>query len=229
MRTAASIPVSQSPEASIPPEWQDELAQYPVDSYERRQFISTLGELGLAVPDIGLSPPGAEVSSLGAVPPGFTEWHVTDEKSRLLVSQFSGKVVALAVTSDEISTEVAELVSDADNIIRVCDLRPCMTGSLEKLGPRTSSEQGKLDRAFYRDLKTYADTGQIRNRVTDIAQGVYYSRAGGTSMRAFWTLAKDLNNPEGVPTVARLGDSGNNKGFEVQLYHRLFGATWRND
>lgn len=213
----ASPDTIQKVEPALPPEWQAELDLLEKGSPEYADFVSALGELGLAA---------AEVTQpdLGEPPSGFVSWRTIPDGSRLPSGQFDGKVAGLGNGAEVITTDVLELVTDAGNTVRVSDLRANMSSPVRKLGPKSTREQDKLDRAFFRDIKVYADTGLARNTVTDVAKGVNYTRAGDTSMRTYWTPVQDKGNTEKVRAVARLADSGDNKGMESKLYHRIFGA-----
>lgn len=221
--TATKPPQEQLLQPQIPAEWLAELQQLPIGSPEHEEFIAALGELGI----VSMVSNEANTEELGPPPNGFVSWQLTPGGASLATKQLEQAFPAFSGSSEHLVADALELTTDLGNKVRVCDLRPYMSASIRKTGPQTHQDQDKLDRAFFSDLKAFADMGHGRNTVTLAAVTTYYTRAGNTSMRAYWTPVKDELDTSKVRTVARIGDSGNNKGYETKLYRRLFGEVIR--
>src|SRR5690606_33039188 len=89
------------------------------------------------------------------VPPGFRSAERLGEQIQVPGRQFRGRVLPLE--RRDYTLPVVEFVSDQDigdrrKAVRVCDLRPETARALKGSSP-ASADQGRLDAAFYRDLK----------------------------------------------------------------------------
>lgn len=214
---------NKRPEPELPPEWQEELAALHEDSYEREQFLKTLGELGIT----GVASAQQEAESLGEPPEGFVSWRRVPETA-IRTDQFGGHLHALDTSKEYLSPETIEYETDQGNKIRVSDLRPHLTASMRKVGPQTERDKRYLDEHFLRDVKSHADRSQGRhNVVKGHPLTVHYSRGGDTKERAYWVIATDDKNTDKVPTVARIGDIGNSPRDEEKFYNRQLGLSFK--
>lgn len=205
------------PHVEAPDEWLSELYRI-TDTGERAQFLQTLVELGIST--INLEDGVGTKSNV--VPDGFESSSVLAAPARLRADQFDALRVPMGY-GYEFDVDIAEYVTDAGRSIRVCDLRPFMPSSLNKIGPNTTQDKDKLNSAFWRDIKVLAETGTPRATVSQV-RGVAYTSVGSTKLRTYWMMVADNAHRDGVRTVARLADSGNNAGQEERLYSRLFGV-----
>lgn len=209
---------SQTTQPMLPPEWQTELDSFPPESYERADFLRTLGELGISA-----AQSESQDFDLGEPPNGFVSWRAVEGGSTFNQEQFANRSIQIGVQDKEFQAETIELVTDMGSIIRVADMRPHMSSGVTKLGPQSPREQRTLDRAFFMGIKTYADTGKP-GKTVNTSKGVHYEAAGDSSMRAYWVSAEDIAVEATVKTVARLADTGDNKGLERKLYSKMLGA-----
>lgn len=214
-----------STETITPPALPEDLYAHLRDlnprSFEFSQELSALNSLARETghillttenifPPIKMSPPlGYESSTLfpfgGEVP----------------TEQFKGVIHSLASEDPKIEVDVQSLRTDSGKDIRYCDLRPFMTSSVRKSGPETSRGQESLDKVVLRDLKFFSETGHAKLSVHGV-RGVFYTRLGNTKTRAYWMPVEDLRSPDGVPTIARIADSGDSIAAESDLYRRVF-------
>jgi hypothetical protein len=124
-----------------------------------------------------------------------------------------------------IEADVLELVTDSGEIIRYCDMRNKMTSSVRKGGPETKQQEARLDKAFFNDVRLFAERGHASNRVA-AAPGVFYTKVPDSKLRAYWMLPQD-ERADGVKTVVRVADCADSVAKEVALYRQLFGVTMR--
>jgi hypothetical protein len=161
---------------------------------------------------------GSEEESM-PLPPGFTSREKLASKALLPGSQFANSVRILAGKGHEV--DVVEYTTDRGKSLRVCDLRLATQAALKGARPQTEADQTRLDDAFMRDAKIFADNGTPRNNLS-VVPGVFYTKVSATKLRSYWMPVRDEGNPDGVRTIARIGDCGNGVNYETMLHRRLF-------
>lgn len=157
------------------------------------------------------------------LPTGFIDRTLSLDGLKLDVDQFARKHVKLSpATQDRGQLDLPSelLKTDAGSKIRVCDLRGFASAKLQKMSPDTEAEQSRLDYAFYRDLKSFAETGW-HDKTVKINTNILYSGAGSSKLRTYWMVVSPVES-DGIVTVARLASHGDGDDIQKRAHHLLF-------
>lgn len=217
MKSPATAPQNVDPAFAA---WAAELQGLDPRSHA---YQETLGALTLLAAENGVALSNGEAAKAQELPPGFV--HREELAAPMVVpgAQFERTILPLRGQDHEV--KVVELTSDQGRKVRVCDLRAQTDVSLKGATPKTQADQARVDSAFLRDLKGFADTRTARDTVEGI-QGVCYSKVRGTKLRSYWLVVRPAGDQgDGVPLIARVGDCGNGTNYQQALYRRLFGMN----
>lgn len=208
-------------------EWRVIQQMYPDSrSHHHKQALATLqalaAEQGIELEDILAEHEGTNQQ----LPAGFAKVERLAQPATIDGRQFEGLVIPLAKET-VYEVPVLECVTDYGKTVHVCDLRPFTAETLKKDTPGTQADQDKLDNDFWRDVKAFADNNGKApfKRIVGRSQ-IFYTKASRTKLRAYWMVVRD-DRHRGVPTIARLGDCGDEERYQNALYRALFGMHLR--
>ncbi len=168
------------------------------------------------------------VTSPLEAPVGFSAASLIKNGSLIRADSLEKSIIALshdAINQGHVEVDTLELITDAGHAIRYSDLRDKMSSSVRKGGPETTQQTARLDKAFFNDVRLFAERGHASNRVAS-APGVFYTKVPDSKLRTYWMVPQD-ERADGVRTIVRVADCADSLAKEVALYRQLFGVTMR--
>jgi|GEM_PF-2149301 hypothetical protein len=200
--------------------WQD-LADLPAESHYLHESLQAanslaqeLGYKALTLDDIF---PPTDTDP----PDGYTSEKVVPNGLRFDATDLADRIPGFVPRGASMDVTVHKLVTDQGAELQYCDLRPYMSEAVQGSQIRPHN-QGKVETAFYKDMKMLAEHGVGRKNVVEGVSGVYYSRAGArTKARRYWASITPEDN--GPRTFAILGENPDDTNAQKAIYRQLFG------